>query len=94
MERLILPDGSAIGSGVWGQTAILSICRCADRNEGSELTLGSACCGELTAELFAQKKPHIPLGSPLALEEDGFLRGTFLLQDITRKSKNRWELTA
>ena len=39
MERLILPDGSAIGSGVWGQTAILSICRCADRNEGSELTL-------------------------------------------------------
>ena len=94
MERLILPDGSAIGSGVWGQTAILSICRCADRNEGSELTLGSACCGELTAELFALKKPHIPLGSPLALEEDGFLRGTFLLQDITRKSKNRWELTA
>ena len=94
MERLILPDGSAIGSGVWGQTAILSIWRSADRNEGKELTPGSACCGELLAELFALQKPDIPPGSTILLEEEGEICGTFLLRDITRKSQNRWELSA
>ena len=93
MERLRLPDG-VLGSGVWGQTAILSICHRSHRNEGDELTLGSACCGELEAELFSAEKPGIPVGTPIILEDGGAQKGIFYCQSITRISQNRWQLQA
>ena len=94
MERLILPDGSAIASGVWGEPAILSVRWAQNRNQGTELTLGAVCCASLEIELFSIKKPDIPPETRLIYQEDGVTRGVFYCQDITRLSQNRWRLTA
>lgn len=94
MEQLILPDGSAIASGVWGEPAILSVRWQQNRNEWSEITLGSVCCAELEIELFAPEKPKIPANTRLIYQEDGVTRGVFYCQSLTRKSQNRWVLQA
>ena len=94
MEQLILPDGSAIASGVWGEPAILSVRWQQNRNEGSEITLGSVCCAQLEIELFAPEKPNIPANTRLIYQEDGVARGVFYCQSLTRKSQNRWVLQA
>ena len=94
MEKLILPDGSAIGSGVWGQTAICRVRHTQNRNRGTELTLGSACIGELEVELFSPQKPEIPVGTRLQYRKGGLNRGMFYCQSLRRLGKNRWVLKA
>ena len=94
MEQLILPDGSAIGSGAVGQTAICQIRWTRHRNDGDELALGSACDSCLEAELFSPERPQVPVGTRLIYQEDGKTRGIFYCQDLQRKSRSRWLLTA
>lgn len=94
MERLILPNGESIASGVWGEPAILSVCWRQDRNDGYEITLGTVCCGKLEMELFSLKKPEIPPETRLIYQENDVTRGVFYCQGITRESQNRWRLTA
>ncbi len=94
MERLILPDGSAIASGRWGEPAILSVRWTQNRNDGYEITLGTVCCGKLEIELFSLTKPEIPVNTRLIYEEDGKNRGVFYCQGLTRQGQNRWQLTA
>lgn len=94
MEQLILPDGSAIASGVWGEPAIVSVRWLQNRNDGYEITLGTVCCGQLEIELFSLKKPEIGVGTRLIYQEDGKKRGVFYCQGLTRQSQNRWKLTA
>lgn len=92
MEKLILPDGTAIGSGVPGEAAICQVVWTQNRNEGAELALGSACIGELEIELFSPKKPDFPHGTRLIYEENGVTRGIFYCQSLERLSKSRWVL--
>ena len=92
MEKLILPDGTAIGSGVPGKMAICQVVWTQNRNEGTELALGSACIGELEIELFSPKKPDFPHGTRLIYEENGVTRGIFYCQSLERLSKSRWVL--
>ena len=94
MEKLILPDGTAIGSGVPGETAICQVVWTQNRNEGTELTLGSACIGSMEIELFSPKKPEIPKGMRLIYEENEVTRGIFYCQSLQRKGKHRWTLHA
>ena len=94
MEQLILPDGTAIGSGELGKTAICRVRRTQDRNQGSELTLGSACVGLLEVELFCYQKPPIPPGTRLEYREGEETLGIYYCQDLRRLGKNRWRLTA
>lgn len=94
MEALILPDGSAIASGVWGEPAILSVRWTQDRNTKQEITLGTVCCASLEIQLFSPKKPEIPVGTRLIFQEDGITRGVFYCQGLTRLSQNRWSLKA
>jgi hypothetical protein len=94
MEQLILPNGEIIASGVQGEPAILSVCWRQNRNSGGEISPGTVCCAELEMELFSLKKPDIPPETRLVYQEDGIIRGIFYCQGITRKSRNRWVLTA
>ena len=94
MERLILPNGEIIASGEQGKPAILSVRWTQSRNDGTEITLGSVCCAKLEIELFSLEKPEIPPNTRLIYQEEGITRGVFYCQDITRKSQNRWVLTA
>lgn len=94
METLILPDGSAIGSGVFGETAICSVRWTQDRNEGNELALGSACEAVLEVELVSPEQPPIPIGTRLIYREEDVTRGIFYCHDLQRKGKHRWLLTA
>lgn len=94
MEKLILPDGSEIGSGVWGEIAITSVSWSRDRNRDGELFLGSAVGDRLEVELFSYEKPQIPLGTRLIYQENGTNRHIFYCQDLQRLTKNRYRLTA
>lgn len=94
MEQLILPDGSAIGSGEVGRAAICGVLWRQDRNDGTQLRLGSACDSSLRVELFSPKKPEIPPGTRLIYREDGVTRGIFYCQELQRQGKHRWVLTA
>lgn len=94
MEQLILPDGTRIASGVWGEPAILSVRWTQNRNEGSGLGLGYVACASLEIELFSVKKPDIPPETRLIYQEYDVDRGVFYCQSITRKSQNRWVLKA
>ena len=94
MEQLILPSGDIIASGVQGEPAMVSVCWRQNRNDGTEISLGTVCCAELEIELFSLEKPDIPPETRLIYQEDGVTRGIFYCQDITRLSQNRWLLTA
>jgi len=94
MERLILPDGEIIASGVWGEPAILTVRWQQNRNQGNEITLGCLCFGKLEIELFAHQKPDIPPETRLIYQENEVTRGVFYCQGLTRLSQNRWKLTA
>ena len=94
MEKLILPDGSAIGSGVWGETAITSVLWTRHRNRDGELFLGSAVGDRLEVELFSYEKPQIPPETRLIYQENGVNRHIFYCQGLQRLSPNRYRLTA
>ena len=90
MEQLILPDGSAIGSGVVGRTAICRVRQIQNRNRGNELTLGSACISTLEVELFSPQKPEIPVGTRVVYRKNQLSHGVYYCQSLTRLGKNRW----
>ena len=94
MEKLILPDGTAIGSGIWGEMAICQVLWTQSRNLGPEMTLGCAAPAELEVEIFSPQKPDIPHGTRLIYEENGVTRGIFYCQSLERLSKSRWVLKA
>ena len=94
VEKLVFMDSSYIGSGEHGKPAICQVTWTQNRNEGSELTLGSACVGELEVELFAPKKPDIPPGTRFMYQISGNIMGFFYCRELRRRGKHRWTLYA
>ena len=97
---IVLPDGTELFSGVGTENAIQSVTLTQRVNSGTELTLGSACAAMLEATLFTPNGAlALAPGAEVTLykvDHSGARTpaGLFTVENITRPSKNRCQITA
>lgn len=96
---IVLPDGTELFSGAGTLNAIQGVNLTQKANSGTELTLGSTCAAMLEATLFTPDGGlELDRGAEVMLYKvDGNARtlaGIFVVEKITRPSKNRCQITA
>lgn len=97
---IVLPDGTRISSGADAERSIKSCTLTECVNSGTELTLGSACCFCLEAQILTKGvKPGLNTGDLIKLykaDDQGneVKIGTFRLDAPSKKSDNIYKITA
>lgn len=96
---LVLPDGSEVFSGPEQKHAIRQVRLIQTVNQGTELTLGSACTCELQAELFTDGSLSLSAGDRITLlrvdnEENRQQVGVFWLEKPEFPTAHTMSLTA
>lgn len=94
MHTIVLPDGTAIGSGPREATVLQSVSLGGSITADNEFTLGAVCPGWVKLKIFSQGEFGIEQGTELQLFRDGVRLGRFLAQKPERTGAHTFTLTA